>query len=316
MGGLMDESRVLADLWYIEVQGSSDLRCVPIAASGRKPSARVGHRCVLAGNALCLHGGDTKMEDSDTLDDNLYLMNRGALPEPGVSPPPGRYGHSLSLVASFLVVFGGQIEGDFRNDTALFDLELLQWVEPRLADNDKLPPPPRTNHSTVVWDNKMYIFGGTNGHTWYNDIWSYDPVTNTWEYVATDTRHWKRPARREGHSAAVTGGMMCVFGGRSEMGRDLPDFWVFDLAERRWHPFGNMGGVPSPRSGHSMVVFGKHIVVVAGEPSSSTPQADREELALGYVLDTTKIRIPKTSLVVSHPSPGLNGLEIPPGLMF
>lgn len=39
-----------------------------------------------------------------------------------------------------------------------------------------------------------------------------------------------------------------------------------------------------------MTAFGKHVIVMAGEPSSSV--ADRTELSLAYVLDTSKIRYP------------------------
>jgi DNA repair exonuclease SbcCD ATPase subunit len=39
-----------------------------------------------------------------------------------------------------------------------------------------------------------------------------------------------------------------------------------------------------------MTAFGKHIVVLAGEPSSSV--SDRNELSLSYILDTSKIRYP------------------------
>lgn len=156
-------------------------RCV-----ARKPSARVEHCCVLAGNALCLWGGNAKIEETDTLN-NLYMMNRGerlsslcvysfmsGLLTKGnrnmplvrssrlqrvfdVSPPPGRHGHSLTLVGSFLVIFGGQIEGYSRNETTLFDLELLQWVQPKPSDDERSAPLPRTNHSTVVWNTKMHM---------------------------------------------------------------------------------------------------------------------------------------------------------------
>lgn len=188
MGGLMlDERRVLADMWYIELQASSELRCIPIAASARKPSARVEHCCVLASNALCLRGGNAKIEETDT--------------EQPVHDGP-------------------------RN--------MPLWVQPKPSDDERSAPPPRTNHSTVVWNTKMHIFGGTDGYTWYNDMWSYEPETNRWEHIPTDTRHWKRPTRREGHAAAVGGNKMCVCGGRSEMGEDLKDFWIFDMAERRW----------------------------------------------------------------------------------
>lgn len=39
-----------------------------------------------------------------------------------------------------------------------------------------------------------------------------------------------------------------------------------------------------------MTAFGKHIVTLAGEPSSSL--SDRNELSMAYILDTSKIRYP------------------------
>lgn len=130
-------------------------------------------------------------------------------------------------------------------------------------------------------------FGGTNGLQWFNDVWSYDPRTNTWTqqecigYI---------PAPREGHSAAVVGDVMYVFGGRTEEGTDLGDLAAFRLSTRRWYTFQNMGPSPSPRSGHSMTAHGKQIVVLAGEPSSAP--RDPGELSMVYILDTAKIRYP------------------------
>ncbi len=130
-------------------------------------------------------------------------------------------------------------------------------------------------------------FGGTNGMQWFNDVWSYDPRTNTWTqqecigYI---------PAPREGHSAAVVGDVMYVFGGRTEEGTDLGDLAAFRLSTRRWYTFQNMGPSPSPRSGHSMTAHGKQIIVLAGEPSSAP--RDPGELSMVYLLDTAKIRYP------------------------
>jgi Galactose oxidase, central domain len=130
-------------------------------------------------------------------------------------------------------------------------------------------------------------FGGTNGLQWFNDVWSYDPRANIWTqqecigYI---------PAPREGHSAAVVGDVMYVFGGRTEEGTDLGDLAAFRLSTRRWYTFQNMGPSPSPRSGHSMTAYGKQIIVLAGEPSSAP--RDPGELSMVYILDTAKIRYP------------------------
>ena len=98
------------------------------------------------------------------------------------------------------------------------------------------------------------------------------------------------PTPREGHSAAVVGDVMYIFGGRTEDGEDLGDLAAFRLSTRRWYTFQNMGPSPSPRSGHSMTAHGKQIVVLAGEPSSAPK--DPAELSMVYILDTSKIRYP------------------------
>lgn len=83
---------------------------------------------------------------------------------------------------------------------------------------------------------------------------------------------------------------MYIFGGRTQDGVDLGDLAAFRISSRRWYMFQNMGHSPSARSGHSMTAFGKHVVVLAGEPSSSV--SDRNELSMSYILDTSKIRYP------------------------
>jgi chromosome segregation ATPase len=98
------------------------------------------------------------------------------------------------------------------------------------------------------------------------------------------------PVAREGHSAAIVNDTMYIFGGRTQEGIDLGDLAAFRITSRRWYMFQNMGHSPSPRSGHSMTAFGKHIVTLAGEPSSSA--SDKNELSLSYILDTSKIRYP------------------------
>lgn len=130
-------------------------------------------------------------------------------------------------------------------------------------------------------------FGGTNGTQWFNDVWCYNPRTNVW--TQQDCIGFI-PAQREGHSAALVNDVMYIFGGRTEEGVDLGDLAAFRISTRRWYSFQNMGPSPSPRSGHSMTAFGKQIIVLAGEPSSSP--RDPAELSMAYVLDTSKIRYP------------------------
>ncbi|KAH8762979.1 hypothetical protein BGZ57DRAFT_768903 [Hyaloscypha finlandica] len=299
MGGLINSSTVKGDLWMVEAGGN--MACYPLATTAEGPGPRVGHASLLVGNAFIVYGGDTKMEDSDTLDETLYLLNTStrqwSRAVPAGPRPSGRYGHSLNILGSKIYVFGGQVEGYFMNDLVAFDLNQLQnptnrW-EMLIQNSDEggppqgQIPPARTNHSIVTFNDKLYLFGGTNGFQWFNDVWCYDPVPNAW--MALDCIGYI-PAPREGHAAAIVDDVMYVFGGRTEEGADLGDLAAFRISSRRWYTFQNMGPSPSPRSGHSMTAYNKQIVVLAGEPSTATREA--QDLAIVYLLDTSKIRYP------------------------
>ncbi|EDU50276.1 kelch domain-containing protein 3 [Pyrenophora tritici-repentis Pt-1C-BFP] len=254
MGGLVGGSAVKGDLWLTEM-GNGSMACYPISTTGDGPGPRVGHASLLVGNAFIVFGG------------------------------------------SKIYIFGGQVEGFFFNDLVAFDLNSLQSSASRwevLLPNTKeqispqgKSPPARTNHSVVTWNDKLYLFGGTDGLTWFNDVWTYEPRSNSWTEL--DCIGYI-PVAREGHSAALVNDTMYIFGGRTQEGVDLGDLAAFRISSRRWYMFQNMGHSPSARSGHSMTSFGKHIVVLAGEPSSSI--SDRNELSLSYILDTSKIRYP------------------------
>ncbi|KAK8202245.1 Negative regulator of mitotic exit [Zalaria obscura] len=321
MGGLINGSTVKGDLWMVE-SAHGVPTCFPVATTSEGPGPRVGHASLLVGNAFIVFGGDTKTEESDMLDDTLYLLNTSTKQWSRAAPagprPPGRYGHSLNILGSKIYIFGGQVEGFFFNDLVAFDLNALQQASNRweiLIQNtiDGGPPhgqipPARTNHSMVTWNDKLYLFGGTDGVQWFNDVWSYDPRTNSWTQLECIGYI---PAAREGHASALVGDVMYIFGGRTEEGNDLGDLAAFRISSRRWYTFQNMGPSPSPRSGHSMTTFGKHIVVLGGEPSSSG--RDVAELSLAYFLDTSKIRYPADSQSQTPVEQRIKGHRLPSG---
>lgn len=166
MGGLINSSTVKGDLWLVEA-GGGDLACYPLATHAEGPGPRVGHASLLVGNAFIVYGGDTKMDDSDVLDESLYLLNTStrqwSRAVPASPRPPGRYGHSLNILGSKIYVFGGQVEGYFMNDLVAFDLNQLQNPSNRwefLIQNEgdgQTVPPPRTNHSVITYNDKLYL---------------------------------------------------------------------------------------------------------------------------------------------------------------
>ncbi|KAK5109542.1 hypothetical protein LTR62_006893 [Meristemomyces frigidus] len=328
MGGLINGSTVKGDLWMVEAgtpntpSNEAQMTCFPVATTSEGPGPRVGHASLLVGNAFIVFGGDTKMDEGDQLDDTLYLLNTSTKQWSRALPagprPPGRYGHTLNILGSKIYIFGGQVEGYFFNDLVAFDLNALQQATNRweiLIQNtiDGGPPhgqipPARTNHSMISWNDKLYLFGGTDGVNWYNDVWSYSPQTNSWTQL--DCIGYI-PSPREGHAAALVGDVMYIFGGRTEEGNDLGDLAAFRITSRRWYTFQNMGPSPSPRSGHSMTTVGKSIVILAGEPSSAP--RDPVELGMAYYLDTAKIRYPPDSASQTPVNDRIQGTRRPSG---
>lgn len=73
MGGLINSSTVKGDLWMIEAGGN--MTCYPLTTTAEGPGPRVGHASLLVGNAFIVYGGDTKIDESDILDETLYLLN-------------------------------------------------------------------------------------------------------------------------------------------------------------------------------------------------------------------------------------------------
>lgn len=220
----------------------------------------------------------------------------------------------MNILGSKIYVFGGQVEGSFYNDLVAFDLNALQnpanhweFLIPNTGDQiNPNVPAARTNHTIISYNDQLYLFGGTNGVQWFNDVWTYDPKVNRWSQL--DCIGYI-PAPREGHAAALVNDVMYIFGGRTEDGNDLGDLAAFRISLRRWYTFQNMGPSPSPRSGHSMTAHGKQIIVVAGEPS--TAPRDPAELSLAYILDTAKIRYPNDAPTMSQTQKALNGPPSP-----
>lgn len=92
MGGLIEGSTVKGDLWMVESSGGN-LSCLPISTVSEGPGPRVGHASLLVGNAFIVFGGDTKVDDHDTLDETLYLLNTCEF-------APDRFGDRLLIAAN------------------------------------------------------------------------------------------------------------------------------------------------------------------------------------------------------------------------
>ena len=145
----------------------------------------------------------------------------------GDLPPPCR-AHSATLVGRKIVIIGGGEGSSYYNSVHVFDIPMRRWSRPTFTSTEL--PPPRRAHSTVLYQNRIWVFGGGNGLQPLNDVWTLD-ISNsldrmTWEQVTISTR--ERPSPRGYHTANLVQNMMIVVGGSD--GREcFQDMWCLNL---------------------------------------------------------------------------------------
>ncbi|TIA85542.1 hypothetical protein E3P99_03964 [Wallemia hederae] len=310
-GGLVADS-AMNDLWLLETDGAHYPNANPIRAhwvhtNGDLPPPRVGHRSVLWRNWILVWGGDTLNAEpvgatTSSQDNNMYAFDINTRLWLRVhitgGSPVGRYGHSMGLVGDKLYIYGGQVNGDFFSDIATFDLAQLSTPGPcswEFLEPANEPPPRRTGHITVTYQDKIYIFGGTDGQYHYNDVWMFDYTNRQWSELSCIGYH---PVPREGHSATIVKDVMYIFGGRGTDGKDLGDLAGFNIPKRRWFAFQSMGPSPSGRSGQTMSTSGDSVFVFGGEafnapePIANTTGGDDPNVI--HVLRHPRINYPKS----------------------
>lgn len=145
----------------------------------------------------------------------------------GDLPPPCR-AHSATLVGRKIVIIGGGEGASYYNSVFVFDIPARRWSRPTFTSGDV--PPPRRAHTTVLYQNKIWVFGGGNGLQALNDVWTLDVGGSLdrmrWEQVAISGR--KRPSPRGYHTANLVQNIMIVVGGSD--GREcFQDIWCLNL---------------------------------------------------------------------------------------
>ncbi len=198
----------------------------------------------LFGASLLACGDDGDSSGSPTADATATFPRQATLSAPTLtwqklSPrgtglnntelPPARYDHSLVASGTHLFLFGGR---DANSDLWIYDMVQDQWNNKVQANEG---PSPRFGHN-AVWDitrERLVIFGGQDGTTFYNDLWEYDPETHRWESMSPDgAAPW--PAARYGAAACYDNeGHFIVSHGFTDTGR-FDDTWQLDLAARTW----------------------------------------------------------------------------------
>ena len=235
---------------------------------------RSKHTMVAWDNGLYIFGGDNgKRMLNDFLVFHIVDGSWARVVSTG-SPPPPRYHHSAVVYGNSMFVFGGYT-GDInsnqnlQNKNDLYEFKFLssQWVDWREHLSQPLPPA-RSAHGATVYNNKMFIFGGYDGHARLNDMWSIDlsAAEPEWEEVQ---QCGVSPPTCCNFPLAVVGDQMFMFSGQS--GAKMTNhMYAFNFTESRWwripteHLLQGSTLPPQRRYGHVMVPYGHALYIFGG----------------------------------------------------
>ncbi len=215
--------------------------------------------------------------------------------------PPARTQHSAIFLPqdTSVVIFGGRGSGGpVPNDVWKLYLNRCsegQWRKPSLQGTG---PSARYGH-TAVYDlapdvspasNRMWVFGGTDGTTRYNDLYDLDFTAGQWEHR---TSVGTPPAARESHTAiasnagetdpnSVNDYGMFVFGGY-DGSSFRNDVWELTLPGHgnptqsiAWRQLSPAGTAPAGRAGHAALYDRRfdRMVVFGGKTSGTSRTGD------------------------------------------
>lgn len=146
----------------ISNSGKFTIYKIPNTLSSEKLNVRIKE------NGLYIFGGKNKKISND-----MWLLKIGKKPLEwiklftfGKQPCP-RYLCSMNFFekGNFIVIHGGKTmindEKFALNDTYLFELYRYQWIKVDYGEKEKIVRP-RCSHCSVIFRNKLYIFGGIN----------------------------------------------------------------------------------------------------------------------------------------------------------
>jgi len=225
----------------------------PVSQCGQLYTPRTGHEVVVWNNRFYLMGGtDENARQNDIYQLDVQNMSWSLLEPVTGNTPSARSGSKAVVYRDSIYFFGGYTkkDGDYFNDLFEFNIPKAHWT--KVQSNGSYRPSVRTDHSAVIYGACMYIFGGFDGKSRFQDLQKYNFDEKLWTKIP-DSDH--TPMGRFGHSSCMYQSSMFIFGGWN--GHDtLDDLAEFSTVTTQWYSVPGRGDVPMSRYRHSAVVYG------------------------------------------------------------
>lgn len=184
--------------------------------------------------------------------------------KPPAPIPSRRCHHSASIVNNKLVIYGGQdITVGVFNDLWLLNIDNINpqnehWYN-IIATGDY--PGPLCRHSAVVYNEEIYIYGGTDGDYENSNLYRLNLETLVW------SKYQGPSPGVDSHSAIVHNDLMIIFGGY-QGGSVVNNLYIQSLSNFIWVKK-ELILQPSPRANHRAVIHNGSMWIYGGRSSES-----------------------------------------------
>ncbi|CAB4416564.1 unnamed protein product [Rhizophagus irregularis] len=249
------------------------------------PESRVGHSAVYVESERRIYyiGGFKSIPtESDPMSDFFYLdVNIPNLSNLTFSDLKSQVNLPLSIF--HISELGGV------NKDLIFILEGVHWNDPETnyiySFNTKtnelsVPivqgkvPPTRKGISSVIYEGKIYLFGGHNGADvdalYYNNFDIFDTINLNWQVGSLINS----PVTRTLYSATLVNGIIYYIGGKTQVNvySPLTEIYQYDVVGNTWSlkkaTAADPMTMPGSRAGHTSILMDGKIIVYGGFFSS------------------------------------------------
>lgn len=202
---------------------------------------------------------------------NSLVMTSKQISHCNGSVPSARCFYSCISYMDKIYIFGGLLAdriltpsfGDDKisllvsDDFYEFDINQRKWSKIE-ADNS---PQKRYGHSAIVYEGKLWIFGGRNKYcSFLNDVYVFDFETKQWQVVWPSG---EETIPRCKHAACVWNDKMIIVGGVTWIGI-CNGLHFFDLKKKRWENTFKTSGNELAVYAHDVCIVNDELYIIGG----------------------------------------------------
>ncbi|KAL8611934.1 hypothetical protein ACOMHN_034063 [Nucella lapillus] len=258
-----DLSTLSTCLW--QVLGAEEDRHDQSVTGGSKlqgPRSRHRHSACCVGEYVYVFGG----KEGTSPRKDVWRFHIGSCKWEAVELPgsglPFLQGHTSVAHKNLVLIFGGTFS-DSVGDAQLWTFDTdTGHVEEKKLKAGFTQPSCRRDHSAVVHNSTMYVYGGFVGSRGANQqMWALDIDDMKWMELRALSQ--SQPGGRYSHSAVVAENAMWLFGGMAGL-QPKSDLWRYSFLLHQWKKVKALGSPPC-LSGHAASVIQHHMVIVGGK---------------------------------------------------